>query len=139
MLRYVEGRVGVGFDLGLGLPGPGHHHAVAGGGGPAAAVATSSSSSAAAPLLWPTGLLDSSSNNAETWRMAAGGMWPEFTAAAAQVGSSVPSENKPLSTGEIMDAPALTKNVNKMNHQYSERLAVPEKSAYLEKQTWMDS
>nr|ABF97655.1 Dof domain, zinc finger family protein, expressed [Oryza sativa Japonica Group] len=80
----LEGRVGVGFDLGLGLPGPGHHHAVAGGGGPAAAVATSSSSSAAAPLLWPTGLLDSSSNNAETWRMAAGGMWPEFTAAAAQ-------------------------------------------------------
>uniref|UniRef100_A0A0E0KGC5 Dof zinc finger protein n=1 Tax=Oryza punctata TaxID=4537 RepID=A0A0E0KGC5_ORYPU len=92
----LEGRVG--FDLGLGLPGPGHHVVAGGGagevaatglhglgrGGPAA-VATSSS----APLLWHTGLLDSSSNNVETWKMAAGGgaaMWPEFTAAAAQVG-----------------------------------------------------
>ncbi|KAL5218792.1 hypothetical protein ABZP36_019476 [Zizania latifolia] len=89
----LEGRVG--FDLGLGLPGPGHVtgaaaeaaslHGALGlrGGGPAL--------TSAPPLLWHTGLFENS--NVETWKVAAGGglassMWPEFspTAAAVQAG-----------------------------------------------------
>ncbi|XP_040378801.1 dof zinc finger protein 3-like [Oryza brachyantha] len=90
----LEGRAG--FDLGLGLPGPGAHVSGAGGevaaclgalssrGGVGATTTTTSS-----PLLWPTGLFDGSSN-VEAWKpVAAGGggaMWPEFSAAAQQGG-----------------------------------------------------
>uniref|UniRef100_A0A0D9VWF1 Dof zinc finger protein n=1 Tax=Leersia perrieri TaxID=77586 RepID=A0A0D9VWF1_9ORYZ len=90
----------VGFDLGLGLPGPGGANAVADvaaagfhglggqsrGGGILPTTMTTSSA-----MLWPTGLLDgtTTTNNVETWKLAAGGgaaMWPEFSAAAAQQG-----------------------------------------------------
>lgn len=44
------------------------------------------------------------------------------------------SENSPLSDWETMDAAALANRKNKANHQYSERVAVPLKSAYFDKQ-----
>ncbi|KAL5210669.1 hypothetical protein ABZP36_006292 [Zizania latifolia] len=83
----LEGRVG--FDLGLGLPGPGHVT------GAAAEVAAADLHSAldlrgGPPLLWSTGLLENSS--VETWKVVAGGgataMWPLFSpaATAAQAG-----------------------------------------------------
>ncbi|KAF0921969.1 hypothetical protein E2562_020655 [Oryza meyeriana var. granulata] len=93
----------VGFDLGLGLPGPGH--VVTGGAagevaaglhglGPSrGGVSSATTVTTSSPLLWSTGLLDSS-NNVETWKLAAGGgapMWPEFsaTATAQQVGGLI--------------------------------------------------
>lgn len=59
--------------------------------------------------------------------------------AAAIDGSSIPSENRPLSMLLIIDAAADTRTMKRANHQYSERLAFPVKSAYLERQIWIDS
>jgi len=51
----------------------------------------------------------------------------------------LPSENSPLSKGLMTDRARLTTTTNRKNHQYSGREAVPLKSAYLEKQTLMES
>lgn len=59
--------------------------------------------------------------------------------AADNAGSSVPREKRPLRSGLIIEVAKLTKAKNSMNHQYSERDALPLKSAYLPKHTLIDS
>ena len=59
--------------------------------------------------------------------------------AAANAGSRVPIEKRPLRIGLIIEMAKLAKTKNSMNHQYSEREALPLKSAYLPKHTLIDS
>ena len=59
--------------------------------------------------------------------------------AAAMIGNIVPSEKRMLTVGEIAWAAIPPRKQNKANHQYSERDALPLKSAYFEKQTLIES
>lgn len=59
--------------------------------------------------------------------------------AAANAGSRVPTEKRPLRIGLIIEVARLAKSKNSMNHQYSEPDALPLKSAYLAKHTLIDS
>ncbi len=59
--------------------------------------------------------------------------------AAAMIGNKVPSENRMLTKCAIDAATRPPTKQNNANHQYSERVALPLKSAYFEKQTLIDS
>ena len=59
--------------------------------------------------------------------------------AAAIDGNNVASEIKPLKMELNSDVATLAKITNKKNHQYSERDALPLKSAYLVKHVLTDS
>ncbi|MNH48105.1 hypothetical protein D3C79_1116960 [compost metagenome] len=59
--------------------------------------------------------------------------------AAEMDGSKVAKAKMPPRTSLIDERPRLTRIMNSTNHQYSERLARPLKSAYLLKHTCTDS
>lgn len=59
-------------------------------------------------------------------------------APTASDGRSVANATMPLSTSLMAPVTAPNKNKNRKNHQYSGLLALPLKSAYFEKHTWID-